>query len=173
MTRNGRNYFVESQLSLVRICVETPSERLSYGYYRVSSNTQSDQLSNQLSLIETFAASKGIILQDSFKDIASGMNMNRKNFLKLIDLVLANKVDKIVVTYEDRLLRFGFDLLKHRCTSHNTEIIVINAKTSSPEAEMVEDLMTIVHVFSSRLYGLRSNKAKINDLLRKTQNSTE
>jgi putative resolvase len=170
MIRNGRNYFIEEQAKELRTVIEVNNnERYSYGYYRVSSNTQKDHLYNQLQLIESYAASKGIILKDSYKDLGSGMNFNRKNFNKLIELICNNKVDVIIVTYEDRLMRFGFDLFKQICSLHGTEIIVINSKTTSPEEEMVEDLMTIIHVFSSRLYGLRSNKGKINDLLRKDE----
>ena len=68
-------------------------------------------------------------------------------------------------------MRFGFPLFKKVCEAHGTEIIVINSSTTSPEAEMVEDLMTIIHVFSARLYGLRSSKGYINDILRKAQDT--
>ena len=169
--RNGRNYFVASQLSILRRVESSVSQRKSYGYYRVSSNSQKSQLDDQLKLIEVFAASKGIILEKSFKDLASGMNFNRPNFNTLLSEVVANKVDKIICTYEDRLMRFGFPLFKKICEAHGTEIIVINSSTTSPEAEMVEDLMTIIHVFSARLYGLRSSKGRINDILRKAQDT--
>jgi predicted site-specific integrase-resolvase len=161
--RNGRNYFLPSQASIFRKLVKT-KEKYSYGYYRVSSNTQKDHLLDQLKLIETYSASKGIILKESIKDIGSGMNMERKGFIRLIELILDDEVDQIVITYEDRLVRFGFDIIKLIANKFNTEIVVINAKTTSPEKELVEDLMTIIHVFSSRLYGLRSNKKKIKEI---------
>lgn len=173
LIRNGRNYFIKSQASLLREPITVTSERKSYGYYRVSSNNQKDQLVGQLGLIETFAASRGIILEDSFKDIGSGMNMSRPNLFKIIDLLLDHKVDKLVITHEDRLLRFGFKLIEYIANKCGSEILVINSKTTSPQEEMVEDLMTIIHVFSSRLYGLRSNKKKIDELCRESKDKTE
>ena len=59
-------------------------------------------------------------------------------------------------TNKDRLPRFGFDLVAHRAQAQNAEIVVLNTESLSPEQEMVQDLMTITHCFSARLYGLRN-----------------
>jgi putative resolvase len=162
--RNGRNFFLESQAKLFLNTIETTKERVSVGYTRVSSNSQKNHLVDQEKLIEIFAASKGIILLGILSDLGSGINFNRKNFLNIIDSILNREIDKIVITYEDRLTRFGFSLIKYIADKCGTEIIVINAKSTSPEKELVEDLMTIIHVFSARLYGLHSNKKKIKEI---------
>ena len=75
-----------------------------------------------------------------------------------MDMVSAGEVEEIIIAHKDRLARFGFDFLQHMCDKHNTKLTVINIEKLSPEQEMVQDLMTIIHCFSSRLYGLRNYK---------------
>ena len=166
LKRNGRNYFVKSQINIFRENIsKEEKKKLNIGYYRVSSNKQKSQLDDQLKLIEVFSASRGIILDETLKDLGSGMNFKRKNFLKIIDMILNQEIKYLIITYEDRLTRFGFSLIDYISKKCNVEILVINSKTTSPEEELVEDLMTIIHVFSSRLYGLRSNKRKIKEVI--------
>lgn len=71
------------------------------------------------------------------------------------------EISTLIITYKDRLTRFAFDLIKERCKVNDVELIVINLETTSPQEELVEDLITIIHVFSRRLYGLRKYKSKI------------
>ena len=78
-------------------------------------------------------------------------------------MVLNNEVDTIYITYKDRFVRFGFDWFKNFCSKFNTKIIVLNNKNSSPEEELIEDLISIIHVFSCRIYGLRKYKNRIKD----------
>lgn len=72
-----------------------------------------------------------------------------------------NKIDKIYITYKDRFIRFGYDWFENLCEKYGTEIIVLNNIDTSPDKELVEDLISIIHVFSCRLYGLRKYKKKI------------
>ena len=73
---------------------------------------------------------------------------------------MRGNVGKVVVSYRDRLCRIAFDLLEFICDQHQTELLVHNQdKEGSDEKELLEDLMAITHVFSSRLYGKRSNKS--------------
>jgi putative resolvase len=79
----------------------------------------------------------------------------------LLDDVLSRKASKIYVTYEDRLARFGFDLLSWVCGRYEKEIAVVNSKdASSPKEELVQDLIAIIAFFSAKLYGLRSHKTR-------------
>ena len=94
------------------------------------------------------------------------MNFKRKQFLEIVDRVVRGEVAHLVVAHKDRLTRFGFDLLKHLCDSHGCELLVLDQEKLSPEREMVEDLMTIVHCFSSRLYGLRNYRKSLKDALK-------
>jgi len=96
-----------------------------------------------------------------YADIRSGLNFKRKDLLRLLDDVLSKKVSKIYVTHEDRLARFGFDLLSWVCGKYGTEIVVVNSKdASSPQEELVQDLIAVITSFSAKLYGLRSHKTR-------------
>ena len=77
------------------------------------------------------------------------------------------EVTKLSLAHRDRLTRFGFDWFAHYAQSHGCEVLVLNQERLSPEAEMVEDLMTIVHCFSSRLYGLRNYRKQLGEALRR------
>ena len=132
-----------------------PQKRLVVTYSRVSSHGQKDDLKLQQSFIENFVASNGLQVDENLSDIGSGLNYERKNFLKILDLVEQNKIEKIIIAHKDRFVRFGFDYFQNFCKKHNTEILIINLDSCSPEQEFTEDLISIIHCFSSKLYGLR------------------
>ena len=67
------------------------------------------------------------------------------------------------MAHKDRLVRFGFDLLEHLAREEGCEFVVVNQESLSPEQEMIEDLLAIVHTFSCRLYGMRKYKKQIKD----------
>lgn len=162
--RNNRRYYTEEMVNnYLGIKREKKIKRKIVAYYRVSTNSQKKEMKYQRESIEIFSVNAGIAIDEYINDIGSGINFKRKNFLKLIDDIERGKISKLIITYKDRLTRFGFDLIEERCKVNNTEIIVINLEKSSPEKELVEDLMTIIHVFSCRLYGLRKYKKKIGD----------
>jgi len=88
-----------------------------------------------------------------------GLNEKRKGFLRLLDRVLHNEADKVVILYEERLTRFGFEALKKVFEGHGTTIEVLNqADVKQPQQELVEDLITIISHFSGKPYGMRSHK---------------
>jgi putative resolvase len=89
-------------------------------------------------------------------DIGSGLNEGRRNFLKL--LVSEGRVSKVIVAYDDRLTRFGFEALSRLFSSFEATIEVINHEEKTPKEELVEDLITIVSRFAGKLYGMRSHK---------------
>lgn len=80
---------------------------------------------------------------------------------QLLKEVMDNQVDTIFITYKDRFIRFGYDWFERLCKMHNTEIVVLNNIETSPTQEMIDDMISIVHVFSCRLYGLREYKSKL------------
>lgn len=80
---------------------------------------------------------------------------------QLLKEVMDNQVDTIFITYKDRFIRFGYDWFERLCKMHNTEIVVLNNIETSPTQEMIDDMISIVHVFSCRLYGLRKYKSKL------------
>lgn len=70
------------------------------------------------------------------------------------------------MAHKDRLVQFGFDLVIHLCRTHGCEILVMNTETLRPEQEMVQDLMSITHYFSARLYGLRNYRKALDAALK-------
>ena len=93
-------------------------------------------------------------------DIGSGINYKKKGLKELIKLITQNKVEKVVVLYKDRLLRFGFELIEYIASLYNCEIEIIDNTEKSEQQELVEDLVQIITVFSCKLQGKRANKAR-------------
>jgi len=139
-------------------------------YARVSTNKQknSGDLDRQVEKISTFAISKNPINLLIFKEVGSGLNDNRKQLLKIINMVENNEVNRIFILYKDRLTRFGFNYLNTLCKAHNVEIIVVSTEQNdkSIQEELAEDIISIIHSFSGKLYGLRKSvKTKIDEEL--------
>jgi putative resolvase len=95
---------------------------------------------------------------------------------RLVDQILAGEVERLVLAHQDRLARFAYSLLVHLCQSHQCELLVMNTEELSPEHELVQDLITIPHCFSSRLYGLRTYQKALEKAIaddQSTQNSAQ
>ncbi len=73
------------------------------------------------------------------------------------------QVRQLIIAHKDRLVRFGFEWFAAFCERHGTALLIVNGDTLSPEHELVQDLLSIVHVFSARLSGLRSYQKVIRD----------
>lgn len=156
-TVGGRRRIPESEIKRI---LGIQEERKIIGYARVSSRTQKDDLNRQAQTIKEFAKEKGWDIE-ILKDIGSGLNEKRKNYQKLLKMVTNKEVSKVVITYPDRLTRFGFETLKTLFQAFGTEIIVINGELQKePREELIEDLITIISHFAGKLYGMRSHKYK-------------
>lgn len=131
-------------------------ERTKIIYARVSSNGQKPDLEKQISYLRTRYPKYDLI-----QDIGSGLNFKRKGFATLLDRILSGNVDEVVIAHRDRLCRFGFDMLNAIANKFNTRIVVLNESQLSPQEELVQDLLSIIHVFSCRLYGLRKYSGEI------------
>lgn len=132
-------------------------------YARVSTRNQKDDLQNQVEFLKQFCNAKGIIVNQCIEDFGSGLNYNRKKWNRLLDEVMANKIKTIVISNKDRFIRFGYDWFEKFCEKFNTKIIIVNNETLSPNEELVQDIISILHVFSCRLYGLRKYKNQIKE----------
>lgn len=104
--------------------------------------------------MEQFCLQSGIAVDDWITEIGGGMNFNRKRFLRLMDDIQQGSVAKLLIAHKDRLCRFGFAYFERMAKESGCELIVVNQESLSPQQEMVEDLLAIVHTFSCRLYGL-------------------
>lgn len=130
-------------------------------YTRVSSSNQKDDLVNQVNFLQQYANAKGLIVDEIIEDLGSGLNYNRKKWNKLIDESINGQVSKIIITHKDRFIRFGYDWFERFFLNLGVEIILVNNEKLSPQEELVQDLISIIHVFSCRIYGLRKYKTKI------------
>ena len=165
-TPKGRKqYSHEQYLEFINNQSPIVNEKQTIIYCRVSSFNQKEDLKSQISFIEEYCLNNQIHIDEVYSDIGSGLNYKRKNFIKLVNEITKNKIKKLIITHKDRLVRFGFELIEELCIENNVELIVINDEKVSPQEEMVNDLMSIIHVFSSRLYGLRTYKNKIKDFI--------
>jgi putative resolvase len=169
-TRTPTNRRVYTDEHLYQI---TPARRLAdratVVYMRVSSQAQKPDLVNQRTVLEQFCAARGIAVTDWVSEIGGGLKFNRPRFLALVDRIVTHQVAMVVIAHKDRLMRFGFDLFAHLCRRHGCELVVMNTETLSPEQEMVQDLMTITHCFSARLYGLRNYCKALDRALKDSQ----
>lgn len=95
------------------------------------------------------------------KDIGSGINFKRKGLKTILESAINGDKLKLVVAHKDRLCRFGFELIEWIIKRNHGEIVVLSKSELSPQAELTQDLLTILHVFSCRMHGLRSYKDKI------------
>lgn len=159
---SGHRYFDESDIN--RILGGYPYEkRLTVVYCRVSRAGQKEDLVLQVQAMEQYCRSTSIPVDEWIQEVGGGMNFKRKQFQALLDRLLRGEIAKILVAHKDRLMRFGFDLFEHLATNYGCEIIVVNQESLSPQQEMVEDLLAIIHTFSGRLYGMRKYKKQVQE----------
>lgn len=159
-TKGNHRFYTENDYNDY-MGISSKNQKKSYIYARVSTRNQKDDLENQIDFLKQYTNAKGIIVDDCLTDIGSGMNYKRKKWNELLDMVMQDKVDNIYVSYKDRFVRFGFEWFEQLCKKHQTNLIVINNEKTSPEQEVVDDLIAIIHVFSCRVYGLRKYKKKV------------
>ena len=151
----NRRYYTDEQINNFLRKPRIELNRI-VAYCRVSSPNQRPDLKNQRRCLEEFCKASGIANVDYLEEIGGGLNFNRPIFLEIIHEITVGRISKLIVAHKDRLCRFGFELIKNLCDLNNCELLVVNVEELSPEQEMVQDLMTIIHCFSSRLYGLRN-----------------
>lgn len=162
-TPTGHRYYDDDDVTTY-LGIKRPT-RKTIVYCRVSSAGQKNDLQTQVNAMEQFCLSSGVAVDEWVQEISGGMNFKRKKFLGIVDEMIEGKVEKLLVAHKDRLVRFGFDFLDHLASEHGCEIVVVNQESLSPQQEMVEDLMSIIHTFSCRLYGLRKYKQIIRKVI--------
>lgn len=148
-------------------------ERKTYLYARVSTNKQKKDLENQVLLLKNFCFQNGYVINGIFQDIASGISFNRRNqFFEMLDDILAGKVNKVIITYKDRLSRVGFELFSYLFKKYGCEIIVISEVGSEKldSQEIFEEIISLLHCYSMKLYSSRKAK-KIGEILREDDSS--
>ena len=150
-------------------------ERKTYIYARVSTPKQKADLENQIQMLKQFCFSNGYCISRVFSDIASGISFKkRKDFFKMLDDVIAGKVERIVITYKDRLSRVGFELFYYLFKKYNCEIIVMSEVGSEKldSEEIFEEIISLLHCYSMKLYSKRKGQ-KIKKILEEKEVNEE
>ena len=131
-------------------------------YARVSTIKQKNDLNNQIEQLKQWCFMNGYTINAIYSDIASGISFDkRKGLFEMIDEIIDYKVEKVIITYKDRLSRSGFDLFKHLFEKFGTEIVVIseagNQKLDSEE--IFNDIISMLHSYSMKLYSKRNKNS--------------
>jgi putative resolvase len=140
-------------------------------YSRVSTSTQKDNLQRQIERIKLYCSSKGIIIQDIYEEIASALNYNRIKYRKLLKEITEKSIDTVYIEYKDRLLRIGFEEFEYICSLFGTKIVIIDESNDNKnkQQEITQDLISIIHHYSMKIYSSRKRK-KIEELIKNENN---
>lgn len=157
ITKGGTRYYSDKQLNDYLGLNEKDKKVILYA--RVSTKQQKDDLENQIKNLKEYAYSKGYNFE-IISDIGSGINYKKEGLRKLLEKINNSEISKVVVLYKDRLISFGFELIKFLANINNIEIEIIDNTTISKEEELTNDLIQIITVFANKLYGSRSKKTK-------------
>ena len=154
-TKGGTRYYDLSELLNIGN-VDSPT----ICYCRVSSNDQKADLDRQHKMLEAYCAAKGW-RTEVIRDFGSGMNYRKKGLQRLLTMILRKQMRRLVLSHKDRLLRFGAELVFALCEIQGIEIVIIHkGEQPSFEEDLARDVLEIITVFSTRLYGSRSRKHK-------------
>ena len=160
ISSGGTRYYSDEQLD--QILGKSGSMNIDkhvIGYCRVSTKSQKGDLENQIKNVKTYMLLRGYQF-DIISDVGSGINYNNPGLKKLVSMINEKEISKVVVLYKDRLVRFGFDLIKYLCEINGVEIEIIDNSEYSKDQELTYDFIQIITVFADRLYGSRSKKTK-------------
>ena len=144
--------------------VEKPDSDLTVLYSRVSCHDQKPDLERQAVRLAAFAAENGWLKTEVISDLGSGLNFRKRGLLRLLDMILNKRISRLVLENKDRLLRFGAELVFRLCVAQGIEVIVIEDTPRSFEVNLARDVLEIITVFSSMLYGARSAKRRNHSL---------
>ena len=156
----NRRYYTHEQYLQYRGLVSS-EQGLVLAYARVSSPGQKQDLARQKAALRAYCQEHDITVDQWIDDIGSALNYQRKGFNQVLEQIELGLVKRLIIGYQDRLVRFGYDWFESFCERHGTDMVVTNGESFSPEQQLVQDLLAIVTVFSARLHGLRSHKNAI------------
>lgn len=138
-------------------------------YARVSNNKQKKELDKQIELLKQFCFTNGLIISSIYADISSGISFeNRKELFLLLDNIIQHKVEKVIITYKDRLSRDNFEFFKYLFSQFGCEIIVMSEVGSKEldSTEVIEDLTTLLHSFTNKNYSSKKVIDKIKEIIK-------
>ena len=130
-------------------------------YARVATPKQKRALKNQAETLINYCNANRVKVDKVYKDIASGMNFDRKQFRSMLEDVLNYRISSIYITYKDRFSRISFDMFERLFLEYNCKIIVINKTESTAEEdekEIFSDIISMLHCFAMKMYSRRRKK---------------
>ena len=136
---------------------ESPDRDRTILYARVSCHDQKPDLERQKARLVEYASRRGWAGVEIIPDLGSGLIFKKRGLLKLLDLILNRRISRLVLENKDRLLRFGADLVFRLCAAQGIEVVVVKDQPFTFEANLARDVLEIITVFSSKLYGARSS----------------
>ena len=172
-TPSNYRYYTDEDLRIALGEKPKPVVRKVVVYCRVSSNNQRAELKNQIKAMEEFANNCGYSITETIQEIGSGLNFKRKKFIEMIISMLKGEIEVIVIAHKDRLCRFAFDLVEQLAKYSDCKIVIANQTHLSPQQELCDDLLSIVHCFSCRLYEPTSDSKRLKKDLAQTINNPD
>jgi len=160
-TPTDRRYYTYDQYLQFKGITVQNDNRQTVIYARVSTKKQKENLQNQIAFLKQFCNAKGMIVDRIMEEYGSGLNYNRKKWNELLEEVMERKIKTIVITHQDRFIRFGYEWFEKFCMNYNTSIMIVTNEELSPQEEFVQDIVSILHMFSCRVYGLKKYKNQI------------
>ncbi|MHA1506391.1 MAG: IS607 family transposase [Candidatus Asgardarchaeia archaeon] len=154
---------VKRLMGIIMGIKEVDVSRRAVIYVRISSHDQKQKgdLERQKRHLLEYVRTRKYEVVAVLEDVASGLNENRKGLNKLFNMVDKKEIGVVIISFKDRLTRFGFKYLERYFSSHNVKIEVVNVEEPKDvHRDLVEDLIAIVSSFAGKLYGLRSHKYK-------------
>ena len=153
------NYNEDSVYSIINKNIK----RKTVIYSRVSTSKQKVDLENQINILKECLNKNNIQIDDIYADIGSGINLERKEFQRLLNDVTDRKIKVVYITYKDRLSRLSFDLIKNLFKKFNCEIKVLNEIENKQliEKEIFDEIINLIHCFSMKMHSSR-RKEKLN-----------
>jgi len=160
-TPTGRWMIPESEVEKIIGGKAETKEVRAIIYARVSSSDQRGDLERQVQYLTQYCTARGYRVVDVLSDVASGLDTGREGLLKLFNYVVNRQVDVVVITYKDRLARFGFEYLEYFFKQYGARIeVVYGEEPRDAYQELVEDLIAIVTLFAGKFYGARSHRKR-------------
>lgn len=158
----GRRYYTHEQY-LAFTGISSKNDKKIVIYSRISTNNQKNDLNNQIEFLKNYANAKGLIVNEIITDIDSGLNYNRKKWNELITDCINQKVQTIIISNKDRFIRFGYDWFERFLLNYGVNIIVVNNDKLSPNEELIQDLISIINIFSCKISSLKKYKKSISE----------
>ncbi|MCR5813938.1 MAG: IS607 family transposase [Desulfovibrio sp.] len=155
---NGNRYYSEQQLQKITNNTEKDN-RISVGYCRVATESQKTDLAQQVEVVKEYLQKEAREFK-IIEDVGSGIDYNKEGLKELFALIDSEKIAKIVLLHQDRLVRLGFDLIKNFADLHNVKIEIIKSEEKTDEQEVFEDMLQTLTIVSQQLDRQRANKLR-------------